>query len=433
MIAGRYRVEKRAWDAGTGPVWLARDEVLERAVLIQTFPRDAAEGVARAVARAAQITHPALSQIYDVSDDPLGLVFENAPGGRLADRKEAALPPPQAAVACRRLGTAIAALHSHGVAHGAIGPATVLFDEEGRAKLAGAALAGEVGDGVLAPPAAYLPPEPDATPEERDRYGLAAVAYRLFTGRDPGPDAPPARAVRRDVPVSVDELLSRALGREPAARPSIEELQRVVSPLADVEPAERGPGFFRQEARWLVPVLLIVGLAGAAIAVGVRKIQTGGEPKPSPTATVASIKVASVRDFDPPPGNGSEHPEQARFVIDGTDKGWLTLGYKTANMAPKKGVGLLFDLGASRRVARIEVKTSLPGWKAEWRTAASEGPTAADYRIVATFTADGKIFAFPTPAEGRWWLLWITTLTDNGSGSDIPWQAQVSEVTFLPR
>jgi hypothetical protein len=433
-LAGRYRVSRRAWDAPAGPVWLARDEVLEREVLIQTFADERGGSVARAVARTAQIAHPGLAQIYDVCSEPLGIVFENAAGGRLVDRR--ALPLHQAAAAALQLAMALSALHAHGVAHGAVGPDTVLFDEEGRPKLAGAGLAVELEDGDVTAPNAYRP-DGDATPEERDRYGLAAVAYRLFTGRDPTSDAPPARAARKGVPPQVDALLARGLAREAAERPTLEDFRRVLEPLASAEQPERAPGFFRQEARWLVPVLVLVG-AAIAVAIGVQQnvieLGGGGEATPEASPGATAFAVAAVRDFDPEGNPPSEHPEQAQLAVDGTDKGWTTVGYATADLGrTKDGVGLVFDLGQERAVGRIEVGTAFPGWRAEWRVADADGEAADDFNPVKSFIADGKPVTIPAPGRGRYWLLWITELVDNGSEDRFHFQAQVGDVAFFPR
>ena len=431
LIAGRYRVQRRAWTAGAGAVWLAMDTILERPVLVQTFPGVDLDELSRAVARSAQITHPGVSQIYDMSSDPAGIVFENAPGGRLADRKDGALPLAHAASICVRLAAAIGALHQHGMTHGAIGPGTVLFDEEGRPKLSAAMPVPEDdGDG------AYRPSDPAAGGEERDRYALGAIAYRLFTGREPGPDAPPARTAKRGIPAQVDALLSRGLARDAAARPTLAEFRRVLEPLAADEAHERAPGFFRQEATWLVPVLLVIALGIAAIAFGVKNAVTksGGSSPPEPSASATPFTVASVEDFDPPPqGNGEEHHAQVGRVIDGKDTAWSTFGYSNAALGGgKKGVGLLFDLGEPRAVGRIEVRTPAPGWVAEWRTADSKGSTANAYTIAQSFTAPEPA-VFGRPVTARYWLLWITKLVDSGTGDAHPYQAQVSEVAFFPR
>jgi hypothetical protein len=367
-----------------------------------------------------------------MSGEPPGIVFENAAGGRLADRKDGAMSPAHAAALCARLASAIGALHDHDAVHGAIDPRTVLLDEEGRPKLC-AALPTLAGDGE----AAYRPPDPDAGGEERDRYALGAIAYRLFTGRDPGPDAPPARTARRGIPPQVDALLSRALARDPAARPSLAEFRRVLEPLASEEAPERGPGFFRQESSWLVPVLLVIAIGIAAIAFGVQKAVLGPSEResPGPAASAAAFVVATVKDFDPPPqGNGEEHHEDVGKVIDGKDDAWKTVGYSSAALGGgKKGVGLLFDLGAVRSIGRIEVRTPDPGWNAEWRTAASAGTQSDDYQLVESFTAQGNPVVFGTPVKARYWLLWITRLVNSETGGSYPFQAQVSEVTFLPR
>jgi hypothetical protein len=433
-VGGRYQVRGRAWETGPGAVWLAFDTVLERPVLIQTFPSADPAAVGRAVAKAAHVTHPGVSQIYDVTVDPPGIVFENAPAGRLADRTDGALPPPAAAKITCQIAAAIKALHDHGIPHGSIGPSTIVFDEEGRPKLAPASAAEDLGS--PASPDAYRPATGDDL--ERDRYALGAVAYRLFTGREPSPDAPPARAAKRSVPPVVDALLSRALAREAAMRPTLEEFQHALGPIASAEPAERGPGFLRQEASWLVPVLLVVALAITAIFFGVRKVigpSGGSKSTAQPTATASAYTVSSVTDFDPPPkGNGEEHHGQVNRVIDGTAAAWSTFGYKTAALGGQKpGVGLLFDLGTARPVGRIEITTPDPGWSAGWRTADSPGSAADDFTTQKTFTASGSTITFSPPVTARYWLLWITRLVDSGSGGSFPYQAQVSEVTFFAR
>jgi protein kinase-like protein len=408
--------------------------VLERDVAVETFPDADPADVARAVARTAQITHPGLCQIYDMISEPPGIVFEHAPAGRLADRKDGALRPPQAAALSAHLASAIDALHQHGIAHGAIGPSSVLFDEEGRPKLTPSGVSDQLG--AAATPDAYQPAAAGTTPEERDRYSLAAVAYRAFTGRDPGPDAPPARSAKRGVPPSVDALLSRALDRDSGVWPSLEEFRRVMHPIASTEPAERGPGFFRQESSWLVPVLLVVALAGAAIYFGVQKLTqpSAGSPKVSPSTTPAAYAVVAVDDFDPPPGNGEENPKKVRFVIDGSDSAWSTLQYTTADLGhSKKGVGLIFDLGEPRSVRAIEVRTPDPGWTAEWRYADAKGARADDYQIAAEFTASSEPVRLQKPFVARYWLLWITRLVDTGTNPKLPYQAQVTEVAFFSR
>ena len=429
-IGGRYRIQRRAWDAGNGAVWMAFDSVLERAVLMQTFPGADPGELAATVARAARISHPGLSQIYDMTNEPPAIVFENAPGGRLADRKDGAMSPAHAAALCTRLASAIATLHDHDAIHGEIEPRTVMLDEEGRPKLC-AAVPIHDADGD----ASYRPADPDASGEERDRYALGAIAYRLFTGRDPGPNAPPARSARRNIPPQVDELLSRALARDPAARPSLAEFRRVLDPLASEEAAERGPGFFRQESSWLVPVLLVIAIGIAAIAFGVQKAvqRTQTKEAPDSAASSAAFTVIAVKDFDPL-GNGEEHPRQVAATTDGKASAWSTLGYRTASLGgEKKGVGLIFDLGEERAVARIDVQTPMSGWQAEWRTANEDGRSPDDFEVVQSFTAGGDPVVFRNQVKARYWLLWITKLVNSENGGPYPFQAQVSEVTFFPR
>ncbi|MFY9585837.1 MAG: hypothetical protein WAT66_00120, partial [Actinomycetota bacterium] len=218
--------------------------------------------------------------------------------------------------------------------------------------------------------------------------------------------------------------------------PSLAEFRRVLEPIASADPRERGPGFFRQEMQWLVPVLLVIALGITAIALGVKNLTDNPKKQTTGTATASAspFAILSVDDFDPQPGNGQEHPEDAKDAIDGEDTAWSTVGYSRVTLdGRKKGVGLLFELAPGQSVGRIEVRTPIRGWKAEWRVADERGTTADDFQVVTTFEATGEPITISPARSARYWLLWITALVDSGSGGPNPYQAQVSEVQFFAR
>lgn len=410
-LGGRYHVERPAWTLETGAVFAGRDEVLDRKVLVFTLPAAAADDAARIAARAAHVHHPGLLQIYDAGAG--WIVCEHPGGARLADMR-GALAAGEAARVVRDLARALAALHERDVAHGAVSSELVLFDEERRPKLAGAGLA------------------PEGSPAE-DAAALGRVAYRAFTGKDPGEPRP------RTPPPQIAALLRRWLAEDEAIRPSLAEVQAALEPYAAAAPPEPGVGFVRQEWKWLTTVAVLIGLAIAAVVVGLRVDFGGGgfpiKVRRNPEAP-APIRVASVRDFDPL-GNGEEHREQAPRTIDGNDlTTWFTVGYKTAPLGgSKEGVGLVFDLGSAATVGGVIVRTPLPGWRAEWRVADADPSSLASFRTVASFTAERSSEIPVSPSSsGRYWLLWITSLvsSDTDTASAFPFQAAVAEVSFLP-
>lgn len=451
LLGDRYGLTRLEWTSALGPVWLARDRVLDRPVFVQLLSADLAadDGARRAfqkaAARTAQVAHHGLLQVFDIGEDPPFVVFEHAVGGSLERRLQSGrLRATDAARAALAVARGLEAMHAHGLWHGSLSPATVLFDAEGRAKIladgATETLAHTAGPAVATGrPPGYDPPEPDPQPADVDRYALAALLYQMVTGAPPGTGAR-TRTMRRAVPAPVDALLERALAPDPAARPTLDEFVGMLAPLARIVPPDaRRPRFSSSEFRWLSAVVVIVAIAAAAVTVGVRFAQDLAGRRAAPSASAAArtsgrpVAIAAARDFDPPPGNGSEHPDQVGRAIDGDPlSAWETVGYKLPSLAPKKGVGLLFDLGTVRRIRAIRVRTARPGWDATIRVADAAGTRVEDFRAVTSFTAssDGTV-SLPGATAARFVLLWITKLVDDGSGSDLPNRAAVSEVEFI--
>lgn len=457
VLGERYALKKTVWRTPLGPVWLARDRTLDRAVLIQLLSEDleqvpvARRAFQKAAARAAQVTHPGLLHVFDIGDSPAFVVFENATGGRLADRLSAGpMRPADAAKAALALARGLEALHERGAWHGSLSPSSVVFDEEGRAKIvvAGltevAAAAGTVAARAEQPDG-YRTGDPDTLPADADRYALAALLFHMVTGTAPVRGGPSARQVRRSVPPAIDALLKRALSQTPADRPTLDEFVGALAPFArpELKEARRRREFDSSEFRWLVPVLLIVVVAGLALTFGVRLVQdfarSRAEPETSETATPRAsrgrpLEFAEISDFDPPPGNGEEHPEDVDYVDDGDPRtAWATLQYSRDTFdGRKRGVGLLFDLGESKRITRARVESTLEGWEAEFRIADQPGEDAGAFRTVREFTATTETtVALPGGTQGRYVLLWITKLVDNEGGSDLPFSAEVAEVQLF--
>jgi serine/threonine protein kinase len=433
-------------------VWLARDRVLDRAVLVQflspTLAADASTRRAfqKAASRIAQIGGPGLLQVYDIGDVPAFAVLEHASGGRLADRLDAGpMRPTVAARAALAIARGLESLHERGSWHGSLSPSTVLFDEEGRAKIfaVGAADTARADSSIkldVEQPAGYRTPEKDPIPADADRYALAALTYQMLTGSPPEKGVS-ARAKRRGVPQQIDTLLTRALASDPKVRPSLDEFEAALAPFARVLPSDvKEPRFAIAEFRWLVPVIIVIALAVAALTFGVEFAQNlGKKPKvqtSQPAGAAGSpIAIKSAHDFDPPPaGNGSENPGQVQNAYDGDPAStWSTLDYTTANVGGKKGVGLVFDLGREVTISQLQLQTSLPGWQAEIRVADQDGAAAADFRSIKSLTSGSGVTTvkLPNGTKTRYVLLWITTLTLNHTDPKFPYSADVNEIQFF--
>ncbi|HEX9776072.1 MAG TPA: protein kinase [Actinomycetota bacterium] len=442
VLSDRYTLKKEEWSTPLGPVWLARDSVLDRAVFVHVLSAElrgdprVARAFQRAAASCAQIDHPGLTRVFDIGENPPFVVFEHAAGGRLSDRLRAGpMRESDAARVVLSVARGLEALHERGLAHLDIAPGTVLFDAEGRAKLLTVyGPAAEIWPEARAEqPPGYRTPELDPLPAEQDRYALAALTLHLLTGRAPEPGSV---RPKRGVGSGFESILRRALGPDPAQRPDPDEFVAALAPLARVElKGSTGPRFSASEFRWLIPAIAIVALAAVAVTFGVAFVrdlaarsESTAEPTPTEQATPGRpLDFESVSEFDPPPGDGTENPDQLAYVTDGkAATSWRTLDYASITAAPKTGIGLLFDLGEETRIGAARVQATLEGWHAEIRVSNAAGSAPEDFDRIAGFRATfDRDVPLPEGTRARYVLLWIDRLTEGGS--EYPYRAELAE------
>ena len=246
-IGGRYRLIEPLGHGAMSAVWLAEDSELERRVAVKllspTADRARFEREARA---AAALSHPNLCALYDYGESggkPF-MVLEYLAGGSLEDRLKATLRLADDEVmrVAAEIAAGLAHAHGRGLVHRDLKPANVLFDSEGRAKIAdfGIARMGTSGTlteaGTVLGTASYISPEQagglPAGPSS-DVYSFGVILFRMLTGRLPfigtnamevvrmhRDDDPPAVAdFRADAPARLERLTTAALAKNPTARP----------------------------------------------------------------------------------------------------------------------------------------------------------------------------------------------------------------------
>jgi eukaryotic-like serine/threonine-protein kinase len=341
-IAGRYRLIEPLGHGAMSSVWLAEDTELERRVAVKLLSPAADRARFEREARsAAALQHPNLCALYDYGESagkPF-MVLEYLPNGSLEERLRSGGPLDDAETT--RIATEIAAglahAHGRGVVHRDLKPANVLFDSEGRAKIAdfGIARMGNAGTlteaGTVLGTASYISPEQagglPAAPAS-DVYSFGVILFRMLTGRLPfvgtnamevvrmhRDDPPPTVAeFRPDAPVRLERLATAALQKDPAARPRdgaalLDALRgtdtgativTAAPPLATgadaaatqvISPRPARPAATRRRTAVAASALIVLALLGAGVAVAL--LLTGGSSG-GDGATLPSLSLPSV-------------------------------------------------------------------------------------------------------------------------------------------
>jgi len=253
---------------GMGVVYRAKQRKLDRVVALKILTPGAAKDPAFAErfhreARAlARLNHPNILTVYDFGevDGLFYLVMEYVDGADLRHvLQQGRLSPAEALRIVPVVCDALQYAHASGVVHRDIKPGNILLDREGRVKIADfgiAKLAGASAADVTLTQSQqsmgtphYMAPEqvesPQTVDHRADIYSLGVVFYEMLTGELPlGRFAPPSRRVQVDV--RVDEVVLRALEKEPSRRyqqagdvkTEVERIQN--APTAPAAPAAEG-------------------------------------------------------------------------------------------------------------------------------------------------------------------------------------------------
>jgi eukaryotic-like serine/threonine-protein kinase len=343
QIAGRYRLIEPLGHGAMSSVWLAEDSELERQVAVKLLSPAADRARFEREARsAAALQHPNVCALYDYGESagkPF-MVLEYLPNGSLEERLRSGRPLDDAEAT--RIATEIAAglshAHGRGVVHRDLKPANVLFDSEGRAKIAdfGIARMGNAGTlteaGTVLGTASYISPEQagglPAAPAS-DVYSFGVMLFRMLTGRLPfiganamevvrmhRDDPPPAVAeFRPDAPARLERLATAALAKDPAARPRdgaalLDALRgagdtdatmvTTAAPFATasdaaatqvIRPRPARPAAARRRTAAAVGAVIALALLGAGVAVAL--ILTGGGSSGN-GATLPGLSLPSI-------------------------------------------------------------------------------------------------------------------------------------------
>ncbi len=252
---GRYQLEREIGRGAMGVVYLGRDTAINRLVAIKAIPlasefsdselAEARTRFFREAETAGRLNHPNIVTIYDVGEER-GLAYiamEYLKGRHLSEYATSStlLEPRKVLDLMARTAQALGFAHKQQVVHRDIKPANIMYDPStdvlkitdfGIARLTGA---GSTRTGIVLGTPSFMSPEQlegRTVTGHSDLFSLGVSLFQLLTGQLPfvadsmtalmqqiaEAPHPPLRAFRPDLPACVENVIDRALAKNPEAR-----------------------------------------------------------------------------------------------------------------------------------------------------------------------------------------------------------------------
>ncbi|RMF02087.1 MAG: serine/threonine protein kinase, partial [Chloroflexi bacterium] len=274
---GKYRIKKRVGAGSMADVYLAYQPGLDRDVALKIInPQladnphflDRFQNEAKIV---AGLQHPNIVPVYDfdMQDNTFYMVMQFVAGTNLNQhllelhRQGQTMPPADVLRLFKPVLQAVDYAHRQGVAHLDLKPANVLLTPDMQPILVDFGLSQMVGAGELSGQnmivgtPAYMSPEQGAgSPGDTrsDIYALGVMLYEMVTGAPPftadtaislilkhlDDPLPPPRAVNPAVPPAIEQIIQRAMEKQPDRR--YQTAQAMLAALEAVSPAELSTG-----------------------------------------------------------------------------------------------------------------------------------------------------------------------------------------------
>jgi serine/threonine protein kinase len=318
---GRYHIIEPLGQGGMASVYKAFDTSLERHVAIKIIRPDIEidnqseflKRFQREAKSLAQLDHPYILKVLDYGDQE-GLPYLVMPfleGGTLKEKMGKPMPYSQAASLLTPIAEALDYAHKRNIIHRDVKPANILISQSGAPILSDFGIAKILvqsgstqltGAGVGIGTPDYMAPEQwTGTADARtDIYSLGVVFYQMVTGRLPfSADTPAAvlikhlrdplprpRAFVHDLPEVVEQILFKALAKEPENR-----FQTMKEFASTLEKLERSDETVIGSSALDFETVKSVDVSGIPAAGTVIAKQPAAPKKKLGTGTIALIAV----------------------------------------------------------------------------------------------------------------------------------------------
>ncbi len=379
----RYKILRELGRGGMAVVYRATDTMLDRNVAVKMIltdnpSRDKSEKLLKRFNREAKtlasLSHPNIVKVLDYGEyeNMPYIVMEFISGGALKARMGKPIAYSDAAAMLAPVARALQHAHQQKIVHRDVKPENILINDSGQPMLSDFGILkvvdveesqGLTGTGKIVGTPAYMSPEQIRGREidgRSDIYSLGIVFFEMVTGRKPynantpielsmqhlHDPIPKAKQFVRDLPVEVDQIIAKAIAKNPEDRfPSmaafaqaLEKLsgttastttaeRRAIKAAEEKQKAEKKQDAENRPARGLAPrrQYLVAALIVVLVAAVFASRQISGNliapstptlipatstPAPSKTSTTSPTSVPEITNTVLP----SDTPTQAATI-----------------------------------------------------------------------------------------------------------------------
>ncbi len=264
-----YKIIEKLGSGGMGKVYLAEDLQLKRQVALKFLPTELIQDdhtrkrFVQEAQAASALDHPNIGTVYEINENEENpfIAMAHYPGGTLSDKiADKSLNFEQSITITMHLAEGMQKAHSKEIVHRDLKPANILFSEEDEPKIIDFGLAKFLDHSMLTRTGstvgtlAYMSPEQAQGKEldhRTDIWTLGVILYELLSGERPfrgeyeqaimyaivNEDPEYITKIRNDIPVALENIVDKALNKNPDKRfQSMEEFcEALKMALAEIQ------------------------------------------------------------------------------------------------------------------------------------------------------------------------------------------------------